>query len=159
MKWINGRTESEHISFICDQTCVLCSNCIFIPLIWEGSWILSHKEDLSSSDSHQWTARQKDKEGRIWKSFKTISSENLTALIEMKLRMEWNKFAFQSTNAVPPTMFSLIILVPNIQNNINMISAGESWKNSERSEKISHLSANHNIPLVLSHQANKSKYN
>lgn len=100
---------------------------IFIPLIWEASRILSRREDLSVSDSHQWTARQKDKKGRIWKSFNSISSETLTALREMRLGMEWNKFAFQSTIAAPPTMFSRFILVPNMHKSINMTPARESW--------------------------------
>lgn len=100
---------------------------IFIPLIWEASRILSRREDLSVSDSHQCTARQKDKKGRIWKSFSSISSETLTALREMRLGMEWNKFAFQSTIAAPPTMFSLFILVPNMHKSINMTPARESW--------------------------------
>lgn len=40
--------------------------------------------------------------------------------------MERNKFAFQSTIAAPPTMFSLFILVPNMHKSINMTPARES---------------------------------
>lgn len=156
---MEGQSLNFYLSFVMKHTTGR-TDVIFIPLIWEASRILSCREDLSVSDSHQWTARQKDKKGRIWKSFSSISSETLTALREMRLGMEWNKFAFQSTFAAPPTMLSLHFSAKYAQKHQHDTSQGElNRQKSERGEKISHLSANHNIPLVLSHRANKSKYN